>query len=208
SIEEKIKNQYYNAIITIGDGFGFYFKRHLVPFGEFTPMSGLLSHYLEQFHIPLPNTIPNNKPSAPILAKGVHIAPFICYEIAFPELVWTNDPSINMLLTVSNDAWFGHSIALAQHLEMAQMRALELGRPAAFVSNTGITAFILPNGKIQSQAPIEKPFVLTDTIQKMTGKTPWQIIRLDPLLIILTILLISAYIIEKKQRKKRDNHNG
>ena len=168
-------------------------------------MSNILSPYLEQFHIPLPNTISNNTVSPPILAKGMRIASFICYEIAFPELVWTKDNSINMLLTVSNDAWFGHSIALAQHLEMAQMRSLEMGRPAAFVSNTGITAFILPNGTIQSKAPIETPFVLTDTVQKMTGKTPWQIIRLDPLLIILTLLLISSYIIEKRQRKKRDN---
>jgi apolipoprotein N-acyltransferase len=201
-VEDKTKNGYYNAILTIGKGFGFYFKKHLVPFGEYTPMPQLLTHYLDQFHIPLPNTISDNKLSAPLLANGMNIAPFICYEIAFPELVWTKNNTINMLLTVSNDAWFGHSIALAQHLEIAQMRSLEMGRPSAFVSNTGITAFILPNGKIQSHAPVDQPYALTDTIQKMTGKTPWQRMGLDPLLMLVVILLTAAGINEKKQRKK------
>jgi apolipoprotein N-acyltransferase len=176
-----------------------------VPFGEFTPMPSFLSKFLDQFHIPLPNTISSMKDTPPLLASGLRIAAFICYEIAFPELVLTKDGNIDILLTVSNDAWFGHSIALAQHLEMAQMRSLEMGRPAAFVSNTGITAFILANGNIQSKAPIEQSYVLTDTIQKTTGKTPWQYIGMDPILIIITILLITASIIQKKQTKKREN---
>jgi apolipoprotein N-acyltransferase len=209
-IEDKKKNGYYNAVLTLGNGFGFYFKQHLVPFGEYTPMPIFLNHFLDQFHIPLPNTISNTNPSPPILANGLRIATFICYEIAFPELVLTNDGHIDLLLTVSNDAWFGRSIALAQHLEMAQMRSLEMGRPAVFVSNTGITAFILPNGKIQSRAPIEQAFVLTDVVQKTTGKTPWQRIGMDPILIILTTLLVIAGIIQRKQPKhigykKRDN---
>lgn len=202
-VEDKKRNGYYNAVLTIGNGFGFYFKQHLVPFGEFTPMPTYLTHFLDQFHIPLPNTITNTKSFPPILASGLRIATFICYEIAFPELVLTHDGHIDMLLTVSNDAWFGHSLALAQHLEMAQMRALEMGRPAVFVANTGITAFILPNGKIQSQAPIEQAFVLTDTIQKTNGKTPWQYAGMDPILLILITLLVIAGIIEKKQHKKQ-----
>jgi apolipoprotein N-acyltransferase len=201
-IENKKNNGYYNAVFTVGNGFGFYFKQHLVPFGEFTPLPTFLSHFLDQFHIPLPNTISSTKPSPPILASGLRIATFICYEIAFPELVLTNDGHIDILLTVSNDAWFGHSIALGQHLEMAAMRSLEMGRPSVFVSNTGITAFILPNGNIQSSAPIEQAFVLTDTVQKMTGKTPWQRVGMDPILMILTTLLVIAGIIQKKQHKK------
>lgn len=204
-IEDKKNNGYYNAVLTIGNGFGFYFKRHLVPFGEFTPLPNYLTKFLDQFHIPLPNTIPSPKATPPLLANGLQIATFICYEIAFPELVRSKDSKIDMLLTVSNDAWFGHSIALAQHLEMAQMRSLEMGRPAAFVSNTGITAFILPNGEIQSRAPIEETYVLTDTIQKTTGMTPWQRFGMDPILITITILIIAARIFQRKQNNKRDN---
>jgi apolipoprotein N-acyltransferase len=204
-IENQQKNGYYNAVLTIGNGFGFYFKQHLVPFGEFTPLPKFIGRFLDQFHIPLPNTVANTTQPGPILAHGLKIATFICYEIAFPELVLNDDGKIDMLLTVSNDAWFGRSIALAQHLEMAQMRSLEMGRPAAFVSNTGITAFILPDGKIQSRAPIEQAYVLTDMVQKTTGKTPWQYIGIDPILIILASLLMTAAIAQKKQRKKRDN---
>lgn len=196
------KDTYYNAIIAIGSSYSYYLKQKLVPFGEYTPFPKLLSALLGHFNIPMSDMIPGEEPVKPLLAQGLKIAAFICYEIAFPQLVNQRDKDINLLLTVSNDAWFGHSIASAQHLEMAQMRALELGRPLLFVSNTGLTAIVKPNGNIQSSIPPYQSAVLTDKIQPMFGKTIWQKRGMDGIFIVTIVLLISAMRLQKKPRKQ------
>lgn len=185
-------NSYYNALIAVGNGQGFYLKRRLVPFGEYIPFYGALHQLLDILHIPMSDFVPGPVHAAPIQAGDLRINASICYEIAFPELVFSRDPAMNLLLTTSNDAWFGHSIAQAQHLQMGQMRALELGRPALFVSNNGITAMITPAGHIQSMIPPFETAVLTDSIQPMQGRTPWQRNGIDSILIILTFSLIVA----------------
>jgi apolipoprotein N-acyltransferase len=112
-------------------------KHKLVPFGEYIPFRNWLNKFLDILHISdmsmtMSDFKPSNMKNKPMLADKIKISAFICYEIAFPEMVITHDSTINMLLTVTNDAWFGHSIAQAQHLEMAQMRALELERPLLY----------------------------------------------------------------------------
>jgi apolipoprotein N-acyltransferase len=155
---------------------------------------------MNHFNIPMSSIIPSNQATKPLLVQGLEIATFICYEIAFPELVRMQGDDVGMLLTVSNDAWFGHSIASAQHMAMAQMRAIELAKPILFVSNTGLTSIIKPNGKIQSAIPPYKTAVLTDKVQAMTGQTLWQKRGMDPLLLtIITFLIISI----KSQRKTK-----
>lgn len=197
------EDNYYNAVIAIGDHTeDFYLKRRLVPFGEFTPLPIILEKMMKKFDIPMSNLIADTDKIKPIDANGLKISTFICYEIAFAEQVLSGNANIDLLLSVNNDAWFGKSIALAQHLEMGQMRALEMGRPLLFVSNTGLTAFIDSKGKIQSQAPPFQPYVLTDLVQKMKGKTPWQRHALDPLLILSFIFLIRSAWIQKKLYKK------
>lgn len=189
-VESPESGKYYNAIITLGNGTGIYAKHRLVPFGEFVPMSKMLTRLFDFMQIPMSDFVPGPRNLKPLEVDNIKIAAFICYEIAFPEQVRSRDDDIGMILTVSNDAWFGHSIAQAQHLEMGQMRALEMGRPVLFVSNNGMTAFITPYGKIQSVAPPFETVVLTDSMQAYTGKTPWQIIGMDPLLILIVIMLI------------------
>jgi len=189
---------YYNAVIAVGNGSGIYAKQHLVPFGEFTPLKKYIGKLLDFFEIPMSDMIPPSEKIIPFLtANHIKITPFVCYEIAFPELQDTSQSGL--LLIVTNDAWFGRSIAQAQHLEIARMRSIETGRPSLFVSNSGITAFITPTGKIQSAAPPYVEFVLTDTIQPMQGKTPWQRFHMDPLLLGLIILLIVSW---KKRHAK------
>jgi apolipoprotein N-acyltransferase len=187
-------NGYFNAVIMLGAGNGYYLKHRLVPFGEYVPFSGAMHKLLDVLNLPMSDFIPSPaiKDLKPLQIGNIQIASYICYEIAFPELVLTHDANINMLLTVSNDAWFGHSIAQAQHIEMAQMRAVELGRPILFVSNNGITAIINAKGKIQSAAPPYETYVLTDTVQPTQGKTVWQRIGMDPILFILVMLLLIA----------------
>lgn len=192
-IKAPVNNDYYNSVVALGQGFGIYLKQRLVPFGEFTPMKVYLGKLLNFFDIPMSDVASGGGKPQPLIIGDIKIGVFICYEIAFPEQVRYQDGDIGMLLTVSNDAWFGHSIAQAQHLEMAQMRALELGRPILFVSNNGMTAFIDPSGKIHSEAPPFEQVVLTASMQPMQGKTPWQRYGMDPILLILIIGLILGW---------------
>jgi apolipoprotein N-acyltransferase len=185
---------YYNAVISLGQGSGLYIKQHLVPFGEFTPLKPLFGKLLDFFEIPMSDMISINNQAGPFIVNDIKIASFICYEIGFPEQVLMNNYASGILLTVNNDAWFGHSIALSQHLEMARMRAVELGRPILFVSNTGITAFITPSGKIQSAAPIDVEYALTDFVQPMKGRTPWQRFHMDPILLMLAATLFFGWV--------------
>lgn len=189
---------YYNAVIALGMGKGLYMKQLLVPFGEYIPLRNIVGRLFDLLQVPMSDFIAGPVSPEPITAAGMKIATFICYEIAYPEKVLIRDGNVDILLTVSNDAWFGHSIAQAQHLEMAQMRALEIGRPLLFGSNDGITAVINPKGNVQSRVPQYETVVLTTTIQATKGKTPWQRYGMDPILGILIILLIIAI----RKRKK------
>lgn len=196
------ENNYFNAVIAIGNDYNFYLKQRLVPFGEYTPFAGYLTRFMEQFNIPMSSLIPSNQETKPLFVQGLKIATFICYEIAFPELVRQQDKQIGILLTVSNDAWFGHSIAPAQHMAMAQMRALELGRPVLFVSNTGITGIIKPNGIIQTKIPPFQTMVLTDKVQAMTGETLWQKRGMDSVLVLMLSYLFLSILSQRKTKKK------
>ena len=203
-IPEKNGNHddYFNAVIVVGANTDAYLKHLLVPFGEYTPNPSLLKPVMRFFNIPMSDMIASQVPPKPLLIDGIKIATFICYEIAYPEYVMSQDSQIGMLLTVSNDAWFGHSIASAQHLAIAQMRALEMGRPLLFVSNTGMTAVIKPNGMLQSVAPANKTMVLTDWVQPTQGKTLWQRRPMDPILILVFLLLFSTIKYQRRLKKK------
>lgn len=203
-IPVQIGDSYYNAVVLLGAQSGFYLKHRLVPFGEFVPFRGFVHKLLDVLNLPMSDFIPApDTPVVPLQVDNIKIATFICYEIAYPELALSLSTNTNLLLTVSNDAWFGHSIAQAQHLEMAQMRSLELGRPMLFVSNNGITAIINETGKIQSTAPPYETYVLTGKVQPMSGKTTWQRVGMDPILYILASMILIAIRVEKKKTKQK-----
>lgn len=190
---------YYNGIITRGQDKKVYYKRRLVPFGEYAPFANTyLGSIFKLINLPLPDMESGDLNQESFTVGGIKILSSICYEIAFPELTRSRDRDIGLILTLTNDAWFGKSNAQAQHLQMAEMRAQELRRPALFVSNDGITAIISPKGRIEAAAPPHQPYVLTGTIDPMQGMTPWMRNGTDPFLLLL-ICMLSASI--KLQRK-------
>jgi apolipoprotein N-acyltransferase len=185
---------YYNAIITMGNGSGSYFKQHLVPFGEYVPLKRYLGRLFTMLQLPVPDLQASSQVASPlIVANQLKLQAFICYEIAFPEQVLAAVGDSQILLTVTNDAWFGHSIAAAQHLQIAQMRSLETGRPGLFAANTGITAIIDAKGNLVKAAPAFVSYVLTGKVQPYCGATPWQKYGILPLWFILGTMLIFAY---------------
>ena len=185
-------DSYYNSLIALGTSQQVYQKRRLVPFGEYTPLANISSQLLKFMDIPMSNLISGAAHQPPMQIGDLKILPSICYEIAFPDLMQTPDKSISFLLVVTNDAWFGRSSAQAQHLQMAKMRALELGRAVLFVSNDGITAIIGPDGRIEASIPPHEAAVLTSTVQPMFGLTPWMRNGIDSVWFVLICILFIA----------------
>ena len=196
-VRESHGARYYNALVVLGDGHRgaetIYLKRHLVPFGEYLPMKALLDPVLGFLRIPMSNFSPGDA-EKPLVSVGEHQAGvFICFEIAFAADVREAFPQAAYLINISNDAWFGDSLAPAQHLQMARMRAKETGRYLLRATNTGITAIIEPDGSLQKSIPQFEPGVLTGTIAPATGQTVYARIGDLPLLILLVLSLAGLW---------------
>lgn len=204
-ILSETENGYYNAIISVGADKQIYYKRHLVPFGEYVPFGPWLFNFLNFMKIPVSVLIPGQLFQPPLKIGNENILPSICYEITFPELIYTDDKNISFLLTVTNDAWFGKSNAQAQHLQMAAMRAIEFRRPILMASNDGITALVSPQGKIQAAAPTHDDYVLNVSVQARYGLTPWMRNGIDSVLFILLCLFYIA--VRRTRTQKSSNVN-
>ena len=126
-----------------------------------------------------------------LMAKKRAFSPAICYEIIFGEQVRQNlKQDTDYLLTISNDAWFGDSIGPWQHLQMARMRALELGKPLIRATNTGISVFVDAQGKVLAQAPQFIETTLTHKIAPAEGKTPYSVLGNMPLYALSLLFLV------------------
>ena len=134
--------RYYNGLLSIGGEEDLYAKRHLVPFGEFMPFKAWLGPLVKLFEVPMSDFSAGGAGESLLQVGGLPVGASICYEDVFAEEVIRALPQAAYLINVSNDAWFGDSLAPWQHLEIARMRALETGRPLVRSTNTGISAVI------------------------------------------------------------------
>lgn len=166
--------EYYNAAVVLGDGERqAYYKRHLVPFGEYLPFKPWLEPILGFMEIPMSDFSRGTGDSPLLDVAGLPAGVSICYEDAFGEEVVQALPQAAFLINMSNDAWFGDSLAPHQHLQIARMRALETGRPMVRATNTGISALIGPDGALNRTSPLLEFDVLVGRIQPMQGSTPF-----------------------------------
>jgi apolipoprotein N-acyltransferase len=159
----------------LGSSNSLYLKKHLVPFGEFLPLKSYLSWVLKFLHIPWSDFAFGPAKQPDFVVNDIYIAPFLCYEISYQNLVLEYLPKAELLLTITEDSWFGRSIAQAQQLEIARMRSLETGRYQIVCANSGITAIIGPTGKIEAKMPSFKRATLTGEVSAMVGATPFTI---------------------------------
>lgn len=164
---------YYNAIVDFLNPERVYQKRHLVPFGEYVPLHDALGPLLDLLKVPM-SAFSRGAADQPLLAvRGHPIASAICYEIIFEREVRRALPEAQLLLTVSNDTWFGDTLAPHQHLQMARMRALELRRPLLRATNSGITAAVDAFGEEIGRIPAFEAGVLRASVVPRSGATPY-----------------------------------
>ena len=185
---ERGEKRYYNGITVVGDGQGTYLKQQLVPFGEYVPLQDVLRGLIAFFDLPMSDFARGPADQPPLLAKGYRIAPYICYEVVYPEFAARLAAQSDLLLTVSNDTWFGTSIGPLQHLQMAQMRALEAGRWMIRATNNGVTVLIDPFGRIETAIPQFEKASLYGQVEPMQGLTPYLKWRSWPLAILCGLL--------------------
>ena len=152
-----------------------YDKHHLVPFGEFIPPG--FRWFVDLMHMPLGDFQRGALPQPPLHWAGQRIAPHVCYEDLFGEELAAafRDPAQapTVLVNVSNIAWFGDTVAIDQHRQIARLRALELGRPMLRATNTGATAVIDHRGRVLAQWPYGARGVLDTVVEGRSGVTPY-----------------------------------
>ena len=175
SFERSVDGRIYNSVILVGtDERQRYRKRHLVPFGEYFPVPASVREWMKMQNLPYSDLAKGDEVQ-PLLqaADGTRFGVAICYEDAYGAEQLYALPEAGILINVSNDAWFGDSIAPHQHLEIARMRSLEFGRPTVRSTNTGISAFIDADGELLQTGRQFGPELMTANVQPRKGMTPY-----------------------------------
>jgi apolipoprotein N-acyltransferase len=166
--------RYYNSVISVGvSPAQVYRKVHLVPFGDYFPLTWLFGWFMNLLDIPMSDFSHGSPEQKPIAVAGLKVAANICYEDVFAEEIVRQLPEATLLANFTNDAWWGRSLGSRQHLQIAQMRSLETGRFMLRATNTGVTAIIDPRGRIALVAPEFEVAVITGEVRGYTGATPY-----------------------------------
>jgi apolipoprotein N-acyltransferase len=175
SYERSVEGRIYNSVMLIGaEERQRYRKRHLVPFGEYFPVPPSVREWMKMQNLPHSDLTKGDE-EQPLLVgvDGTRYGVAICYEDAYGAEQRYALPDAAILINVSNDAWFGDSIAPHQHLEIARMRSLEFGREAIRSTNTGISAFIGADGELLQTGRQFEPELLTANVTPYRGLTPY-----------------------------------
>ncbi len=188
-----------NGLHALGDGW--YYKRRLVPFGEFFPVPESVRSWMRLHSLPYYDMTPGAEHQPPLRAGGERLAATICYEDAYGADQLATLAGATLLVNVTNNAWFGDSSAPHQQLQMARFRALEAGRWLFRATSNGITAVIAPDGAVVNRIPQFTPGILRASVQPRTGLTPYARTGNWPILTAAFLLLIAFAIARLRTRK-------
>jgi len=192
---DNTEKRYYNSAVILNDGgLSLYHKYHLVPFGEYIPLKWLLGNLLGFLQIPMADFHNSNKHEPLVTMSGLQGAVSICYEDAFGEEVIDGLPEANFLINISNDAWFGDSLAPHQHLQKARIRSLETARPMLRSTNNGISAVIDHKGNIIARSPQFEQHVLTAEFTPMRGTTIYAFVGNYLVLVICLVMVAAGFV--------------
>ncbi len=191
-----VEPRVYNSVVLVdAERRQIYRKRHLVPFGEYFPVPAAVREWMRMMNLPY-SDLSAGDAEQPLLvtADGTPVAVAICYEDAYNAEQLYAFPDAGLLVNVSNDAWFGESIAPHQHLQIARMRSLEVGRYAIRATNTGISAFIGPQGQILQSGPQFEAAVMTANVEPRKGSTPYVIGGNRPVIALCMLALVVLWL--------------
>ncbi|CAB3783674.1 Apolipoprotein N-acyltransferase [Paraburkholderia ultramafica] len=172
-----------------------YDKHHLVPFGEFVPWG--FRWFVNLMSIPLGDFFRGAPVQKPFMVHNQPVAVNICYEDIFGEeiarTIRESDTPAGVLVNTTNLAWFGDTIALDQHLQIARMRSLETGRPMLRATNTGMTAAIDANGRVIGRLTPYTVGSLDVKVQGTSGNTPYVTSGNNTVLAVSVLLLAFGF---------------
>lgn len=200
-------DRYYNAVVVAGAEPQFYRKRMLVPFAEVFPVPDWVREFLRLMALPYSDFSRGAADQPPLVVGGTRIGASVCYEDAFPDAMMAALPEAELLVNVSNDAWFGDSIGPHQHFQIARLRAREAGRPLLRATSTGITAAVDHRGRELGRAPQFEATVLTATVEPRTGLTPYARWR-DLPLVLLGLAALGASLALGRPAAGADRRDG
>lgn len=164
---------YYDSILALGSQASWYAKDHLVPFAEFFPVPHFVRTWLRLMSLPYESFDRGGSDQSPLPVAGLELGPTICYEVGYGAYMLHMLPKADALVSVTNDAWFGHSTARYEQFQMSRMRALEEGRSMMIASNDGISAVIGPQGEVVASAPPFQQYILRSSVTPRAGLTPF-----------------------------------
>lgn len=192
---------YYNSVVSLGvSPRQAYHKVHLVPLGEFIPPG--FAWIMRTLQIPLSDFSRGSPAQPPLAVAGQRIAVNVCYEDAFGDEMAAAARDATLLVNVSNVAWFGDSLAPAQHLQIAQLRAIESGRMHLTATNTGITAAVDRDGSVLARLPQFTQGRLEVMAQGYTGATPYLRWTDWPAVLACVLILAGAAALARRAMRK------
>jgi len=190
---DPVTGDYYNAMAVFAATEQWYYKRRLVPFGEFFPVPAAVRQWMRLMNLPYSDFASGAPDQPPLSAAGEALAPTICYEDAYASEQLALARGSTLLVNVTNDAWFGDSTAPHQHLDISRMRSLETGRPMLRATNDGVTALIAHDGALIGQLPQFKPGVLAGTVEPRVGLTPYARSGNAPVLVLAFVAVAAGF---------------
>jgi len=199
---DEAREQPLNGLVALGDEMQWYYKRRLVPFGEFFPVPKFVRAWMRLKNLAFVDFRAGDPRQPALEAAGQKIGATICYEDAYAVEQLPVLREATLLVNVSNDAWFGDSTAPHQHLQIARMRALEAGRWLMRSTNNGVSALIDPHGRVVTRAPQFEAVVLRGEVVPYTGLTPYAVVRNWPVLGGAAGLLVAAAVAGRRRRAR------
>ena len=200
---ESDSNKIFNSMLIIDKDEIVYDKIKLVPFGEFTPFPELFLPFARSLNIPMSNLTKGRIDQSEVILDEFVIHPLICYESAYPNLIkQENSSKPGVIVILSNDSWFGDSLAPYQHLQISQTRAVEFNKYILRAANTGISAVIDNHGNIKGKIELNQRGQLTESFSVKNIKTIYSRFGDYPVLVLIFAIMISALYLRKKNVRR------
>jgi apolipoprotein N-acyltransferase len=199
--QDRTTHESFGAAKVFGEGYGIYFKQHLVPLGEYMPFS----HYLPKDfrllnYFPIANITAGKSQQPLMMVQHIPVGTVLCNDLTYIPVILNKLPAAQLLVSLNNLSWYGHSWGAAQQLQIAQMRALEAGRYLLVVGNDGVTAIIDNHGRIVGSIPRFSVQVLRGEVYPMQGSTPLVIIGWIPLFLLALAWGIIGFFLNRRAK--------